>query len=130
MVTVRAASTMGPFLHPSLLQVECSTHRIWPFPATTQRCLRHPLGPFLNQLLSTPLDNQAPFSTMGTAPDEETGLWMVQPDFRGDGRPSFHSKALFALSICTSNFIRRSLTMRDVLDEFNVFYVNKYHSKS
>jgi hypothetical protein len=74
------------------------------------------------------------FSTMGTAPDDETGLWMVQPDFHDDGRPfltiipleSIIRAAHLIPVYRTSRFIRRSLTMHDVLDEFNLFYVNKY----
>lgn len=74
------------------------------------------------------------FSIVGTAPDDETGLWKVEPDFHDDGRPYLNIIALESIFRAshlipvyhTSNFIRRSLTMHDTLDEFKIFYVNKF----
>jgi hypothetical protein len=74
------------------------------------------------------------FSTIGTAPDDETGLWMVGPDTHDDGRPFLSIIPLESIIRAahlipvyrTNQFIRRSLTMNDTLDEFKVFYANKY----
>ena len=74
------------------------------------------------------------FSIVGTVPDEETGLWMVEPDIHNDGRAylaviplqSIFRAAHLVPVYRTNDFISRSLTMHDALDEFKVFYVNKY----
>ena len=74
------------------------------------------------------------FSIVGDEPDEETGLWMVEPDVRQDGRPCLaviHLDSIFRVAPLlpayhTSDFVKRSLTMHDSLDEFNEFYVNKF----
>jgi hypothetical protein len=74
------------------------------------------------------------FSLSGTVPDDETGLWMVEPDTHADGRPylaviplgSIIRAAHLIPVYRTNDFIRPSLTMHDSLDEFNAFYVNKY----
>ena len=74
------------------------------------------------------------FSIVGTKPDDETGLWMVQPDFQDDERPylgiipleSILRAAHLIPVYRTSAFVSRSLTMHDTLDEFKLFYVNKY----
>lgn len=74
------------------------------------------------------------FSIVGTIPDDETGLWMVQPDFHDDERPylgiipleSIFRAAHLIPVYRTSEFVSRSLTMHDTLDEFKLFYVNKF----
>jgi hypothetical protein len=74
------------------------------------------------------------FSIVGTIPDDETGLWMVQPDFHDDKRPylgiipleSIFCAAHLIPVYRTSEFVSRSLTMHDTLDEFKLFYVNKF----
>ena len=74
------------------------------------------------------------FSFNGDGPDDETGLWTVEPDFHDDGRPYvsiIHLDSIFRAAHLipayhTSNFIKKSLTMHDALDEFKVFYVNKF----
>lgn len=74
------------------------------------------------------------FSTIGDEPNDETGLWMVEPDVREDGRPLLaviHLDCVLRAAhltpvYSTSNFVSRSLTMHDTLDKFKVFYVNKY----
>jgi hypothetical protein len=74
------------------------------------------------------------FSRIGDEPDDQTGLWMVEPDVCEDSRPylaiihldSVIRAAHLTPAYHTSNFVRRSLTMHDTLDEFKVFYVNKF----
>ena len=74
------------------------------------------------------------FSTIGDEPDDETGLWMIKPDIHQDGKPDLAivhlNSVLWAAHLipayCTSDFVRRSLTMHDTLDEFKLFYVNKF----
>ena len=74
------------------------------------------------------------YSIIGTTPDDETGLWMVEPDVHNDGRPYLAViplgsiiRAAHLLPVYrTNNFIRRLLTMHDTLDKFKVFYVNKF----
>ena len=74
------------------------------------------------------------FSVIGDEPEDETGLWMVEPEVHEDGRPYLaiiHLETIFRAAHLTpayrtSNFVRRSLTMHDTLDEFKVFYVNKF----
>jgi len=74
------------------------------------------------------------FSVIGNEPDDETGHWMVEPEVHQDGRPHLaviHLDSIFRAAHLvpayhTSDFVRRSLTMHDTLDEFKTFYVNKF----
>ncbi len=74
------------------------------------------------------------FSVLGDEPDDETGLWMVEPDIHRDGEPylavihldSIYRAAHLIPVYHTSNFIKRSLTMHNTLDEFKVFFINKF----
>lgn len=74
------------------------------------------------------------FSFISDEPDAETGYWMVEPDVHQDGQPYLaviHLDSIFRAAHLvpayrTSDFVRRSLTMHDTLDEFKVFYVNKF----
>jgi len=74
------------------------------------------------------------FSVIGDEPEDETGLWMVEPDVYEDGLPFLaviHLDSIFRAAhlmpaYLTSDFVRRSLTMHDTLDEFKKFYVNKF----
>jgi hypothetical protein len=74
------------------------------------------------------------FSVVGDEPDDETGLWMVEPEVHKDGQPYLaviHLDSIFRAAHLipayhTSNFVRRSLTMHDTLDEFKTFYINRY----
>jgi hypothetical protein len=74
------------------------------------------------------------FSIIGDEPDEETGLWMVEPEVHKDGQlylaiihlDTILRAAHLIPAYRTSDFVKRSLTMHDTLDEFKVFYVNKY----
>jgi hypothetical protein len=62
-------------------------------------------------------------------PDDETGLWMVEPDIEQDGQPHLaviHLDSIFRAAHLipayrTSEFIRRTLRMHDTLDGFENF---------
>ena len=73
------------------------------------------------------------FSRVGTGPDENTGLWIVEPGY-DDGNPLLdiiHIDCIYRAAHLlpvyrTYQFISRSLTMHDTLDTFEQFYVNKF----
>ena len=74
------------------------------------------------------------FTVIGDEPDDQTGLWMAEPDFHEDGRPylsvihldSVLRAAHLIPAYRTPDFIKQSLTMHDALDEFKMFYINKF----
>jgi hypothetical protein len=74
------------------------------------------------------------FSRPGTGPDENTGLWVVEPDFDDDGNPfldivhvdSIYRAAHLLPVYKTTEYTLRTLTMHDTLDTFKRFYVNKF----
>ncbi len=74
------------------------------------------------------------FSRSDTEPDEDTGLWVVEPDFEDDGNPFLaiiHVDSIFRAAHLlpvyqTNQFTSRSLTMHETLDTFKQFYVNKF----
>jgi hypothetical protein len=74
------------------------------------------------------------FSRPGTGANENTGLWVVEPDFDDDGNPyldiihvdSIYRAAHLSPVYRTSQYTLRSLTMHDTLDTFKKFYVNKF----
>jgi hypothetical protein len=74
------------------------------------------------------------FSFVGVEPEEETGFWMVEPDFANDGSPHLaiiHIDSIYrAVHLLAAHqddqFISRELTMHSTLDKFKLFYVNKY----
>jgi hypothetical protein len=74
------------------------------------------------------------FSVVGDEPDDETGLWMVEPETREDGELNLAiihlDTILWAAHLIpayrTSDFVNTRLTMHDTLDEFKLFYVNKF----
>jgi len=74
------------------------------------------------------------FSVIGDEPDGETGYWVVEPDIYENGQPhlaivhldSIYRAAHVVPAYRSSDFVKRSLTMHDTLDEFKVFYVNKF----
>ncbi|KAF8808348.1 hypothetical protein BYT27DRAFT_7222939 [Phlegmacium glaucopus] len=55
------------------------------------------------------------FSFVGVEPNEETGLWKVEPDLRDSGEPHF---AIIHIDTTT--------TMHSSSDTYNIFYVNKF----
>ena len=73
------------------------------------------------------------FSRVGDEPDEDTGLWVVKPDFDDGGKPDLAIvhvdtilRAAHLIPVYESQYIRQSLTMHDTLDIFKKFYVNKF----
>ena len=74
------------------------------------------------------------YSYVGTQPNEETGLWKVEPDTEDDGNlhlavthldTIFHAVHLMP-AYHTVEFINRTFTMHTSLDTFNIFYVNRF----
>ena len=73
------------------------------------------------------------FSCMGDSPDDNTGMWVVKPDIL-DGNIKFASiihldtvvRAAHLLPVFRQDFVSRTLSLSDTLDEFTSFYVNKY----
>lgn len=74
------------------------------------------------------------FSAVGDSPDEETGMWMVNPDFRGGRRALavIHLDTVLRgahlIGAAGSNFLPTDATFdfSKSLDSFHTFYVNKY----
>lgn len=72
------------------------------------------------------------FSRLGDAPDEDTGMWIVQPDFV-DGSPYagvIHLdsivRAAHLIGVYGEDRIHDDFAFSDSLDAFNAFYVNKF----
>ncbi|RXW13185.1 hypothetical protein EST38_g12668 [Candolleomyces aberdarensis] len=74
------------------------------------------------------------YSTFGNEPCPDTGMWLVQPDFIGGGRPSLdviHLDAIFRaahlIGYSGKHFIPlHGFDHTHSLDYFKTFYVNKY----
>jgi len=74
------------------------------------------------------------FSCVGTGPDENTGFWIVEPDFGDDEKPYIaiiHVDSIFRAAHLlpvyrTNSYTKRSLTMHNTLDTFKQFYVNRF----
>lgn len=73
------------------------------------------------------------FSTIGEEPDEDTGMWMVQPALTEDGLPEvsvIHLDCVFRaahlLPIYGETRIPDNVSLHNSLDAFVGFYVNKY----
>jgi hypothetical protein len=73
------------------------------------------------------------FLHVGESPDENTGMWVVEPDVLDDGTHHaavihldsiFHAAHLIA--IYGEEFVLNYLSFTDSLDAFHVYYVNKY----
>lgn len=79
----------------------------------------------------------------GNEPDEDTGLWVVQPEFEGNGRRRRRTlsivhldcvaRAAHLLPVYGPTFIPESFHFSDSLDAFCAYFVNQYvdhHSHS
>jgi len=74
------------------------------------------------------------FSRVGLEPDQDTGMWMVEPEFNADENPhlaivhvdSIYRAAHLIPAYKTNQYISRSLTLHDTLDTFKQFYINKF----
>lgn len=72
------------------------------------------------------------FDVIGDAPDEDTGMWVVQPSFDGHS-PNIsviHIDAIYRaahlLPLYGVDFMPRAINFSNSLDKFRAFYVNKF----
>ncbi len=74
------------------------------------------------------------FLFVGSEPDEDTGLWIIEPEFQDTGDPHLaviHTDCIyravqFIPAYRTAEHISNTLTMYSSLDTFRLFYVNKF----
>lgn len=73
------------------------------------------------------------FSRVGDEPDEDTGMWMVEPDLNDDGSPHvavIHldavMRAAHLLGVYGDVFLPKEMSFSNSLDAFYMFYVNKF----
>ncbi|KAF8334796.1 hypothetical protein F5887DRAFT_1063466 [Amanita rubescens] len=73
------------------------------------------------------------FRTLENEPDEDTGMWKIEPIFGVDGKPwatvvavKDLVRAAHILPIFDSTFAEKDLTFDQTLDKFKLFYVNKF----
>ena len=73
------------------------------------------------------------FSRVADEPDEDTGMWIVEPDFKLDGSQSMDIihldsvvRAAHLLGVCGEDFVPKDLSYDNSLDAFHSFYVNKF----
>ncbi len=74
------------------------------------------------------------FCRVDSEPDQDTGMWIVEPEFNIDEQPliaivhvdSIYRAAHLIPVYQTNRYISRSLSMHDTLDTFKQFYVNKF----
>jgi hypothetical protein len=73
------------------------------------------------------------YSRVGDGPDEDTGMWIVEPQFSPDGSP-YHSvihldtiiRAAHLLGVCDDEFIPVGIPPSASLDIFHSYFVNKF----
>jgi hypothetical protein len=73
------------------------------------------------------------FKVVGDSPDEDTGMWIVQPEIDADGFPVISIihlecviRAAHLLSVFGNTVIPRALHFSQSLDSFKSFYVNRF----
>lgn len=73
------------------------------------------------------------YSRVGDEPDENTGMWVVQPDFDADGSPSvavIHLdtivRAAHLIGVYGGDFVPSEITFDTSLDAFHSYFVNKF----
>ena len=73
------------------------------------------------------------FSQVGDEADEDTGMWVVEPDLDETGSPLvaiIHLdtvlRAAHLMGVCGEAFIPKTITSANSLDAFYSFYVNKF----
>jgi hypothetical protein len=70
------------------------------------------------------------FSRVGDAPDDHTGMWVVQPEDDGSPLSIIHLdsvvRAAHLLPVFGSRPVSPTLSFTDTLDTFTRFYVNKF----
>jgi hypothetical protein len=72
-------------------------------------------------------------SHLSSEPDEDTGMWVVEPDFNDDGSPYMTVihldsilRAAHLIGVCNGDFVPKDLAFHQSLDAFRAFYVNKF----
>lgn len=72
------------------------------------------------------------FTSVGDKPCEDTGLWMVEPEFKLDGTPHkavVHLdcilRAAHLMGVAGEDFLPKKFSCHFSLDAFQTFYVNK-----
>jgi hypothetical protein len=72
-------------------------------------------------------------SHSSSKPDEDTGMWVVEPDFNTDGSPLMSIihldcilRAAHLIGVCSNDFLPKDLSFHHSLDTFRSFYVNKF----
>jgi hypothetical protein len=73
------------------------------------------------------------FRRTADIPDEETGMWTIEPDVNADGSPFFDIihldtivRAAHLLAVYGDDRVRRDLVFHQTLGAFHSFYVNKF----
>ena len=75
------------------------------------------------------------FEAVGDTPDDETGMWIVEPEIQDDATPSYAVihvdcvlRAAHLIPVYGENFVqeRHEIDPSTTLDKFTSFYVNKY----
>jgi hypothetical protein len=73
------------------------------------------------------------FSRVGDLPDDNTGMWVVEPESLDDGEPFMSIvhldaivRASHLLPVFGQGHVLRTLKFPDTLDTFSRFYVNKF----
>ena len=73
------------------------------------------------------------FSRLGNSPNENTGMWMVEPNLAEDGTPIasvIHLDTIFRaahlMPVYGNVAVPRNLSSTQSLDAFDSYYVNKY----
>jgi hypothetical protein len=71
--------------------------------------------------------------TPGNEPDEDTGLWVVQPEFEGNGRRTLAiihldcvARGAHLLPVYGSTFVPEDFHFSDALDAFRAYFVNRH----
>ena len=73
------------------------------------------------------------YSRIGDEPDEDTGMWHVEPQLSAAGQPAISIlhldclvRAAHLIGMYGKDAIPRNMTSQDSLDAFRSYYVNKY----
>lgn len=73
------------------------------------------------------------FRRTADIPDEETGMWTIEPEFNADGSPFFDIihldtivRAAHLLAVYGDDRVPRDLIFHQTLSAFHSFYVNKF----
>jgi hypothetical protein len=71
--------------------------------------------------------------TPGNEPDDDTGMWVVRPEFQGNGRRTLAiihleciARAAHLMPVFGSSFVPEELHFSDSLDVYRAYFVNNY----